>query len=63
MMAKVHVHIHTKDEDNWLDKDIKAVEAAIGVLKMASPHVRSQLNPKLTDMLSDLKNQKQSGVK
>ena len=61
-MSKIHVHIHTEDapDDTWLKKDIGALEASIGALGMASPHVRSQLLPAMKGMLADLKTQLKS---
>ena len=60
-MAHIHIHIGTKDDDTWLDKDIKALTAAIQAVGMASPIIRSRLKPIMMEELEKLKKMKASG--
>jgi hypothetical protein len=61
MMAHIHIHIGTKDDDTWLDKDIQALTAAIQAVGMASPIIRSRLKPIMMEELEKLKKMKASG--
>jgi hypothetical protein len=56
----IHVHIGTKDADEWLDKDIQAVTAAIQAIGMASPVIRSKLKPAMVEQLEKLQKMKKS---
>lgn len=63
-MAKVHIHIHTRDAETgvWLDKDIEALTSSIQALGMASPYLKSKLKPAMQAELDKLQKEKKSHV-